>query len=126
MGSGSWIKSNEGMDWWSAQDFCASLGKELITPNTVGANAECNSNPTARQLYNEFSMFGGQWGLSIWLNASNGCNINYVRSLGSNILNPEVMGRNDNALAICQPIGYTEPDPICPTGTYNISSNTCE
>ncbi|MBP5344018.1 MAG: hypothetical protein J6Y85_02980, partial [Alphaproteobacteria bacterium] len=127
MGNGTWIKSNTKMDWWSAQDFCASLGKEMITRATIGTT-QCNNNPTARRIYNGLNLFvGNGYSGFLWLENRSQCSFYCVRSYKADVRNPEYQNTmNYTSFAMCQPVGYTEPDPICPNNQYyDVATDRC-
>ena len=116
------IETTTAMDWWSAKDFCESLGKELLTRANVG-DTDCNNNPTARRIHD---ILGIAWSPLTWLDDAGGCNANSFRALYGSVTGMGTANKTGSNNTICQPKGYTEPNPICPQGTYNIANDRCD
>ena len=117
MGDSTWIVPNVDMDWWSASDFCDSLGKELSTYAGLCHNVkDCSTQPSGHRVNVDTGKNG------TWLDSADNCNANFW----SVTWGVRTYEKYNNAPFVCQPKGYTEPDPICQTGTYDISSNTCQ
>ena len=121
---GEWRKSKTTMDWWSAKDFCDSMGMELISRRTLcnhtgGADSNaCKNKATA-------TMVSRQLGTAAfnWLDAESDCKAYLVSDAFGISGNSD---KKDVRETICAPKNYTEPNPICPDGGYyNVSSNTC-
>ncbi len=66
------------------------------------------------------------WGTSILLDSYQNCEAYFVRVRAKNVGNPEFTNKGSSIIPVCQPIGYTEPDPICSAGTYDPASDTCQ
>ena len=123
---GTWVKSNVSMDWWSANDFCQSLGMtiattEMLCGTTTVAGSVCQDKATYRRVMSTLSIGGRQWPWAQSYNACNGYQTD-MQPMGIN-----TREKTGNYPAVCAPIGYQEANPICPNGqTYNVSSNTCQ
>ena len=120
---GTWVKSGDKLDWWSAKDFCESMDlvmtsrQSFCNYNGTGGEYTCYNQPTATRVGNY-----GYEGNALWLDSENACKAYQVRSDRQRVL-----GNTDKTakkVTICHEPNYTEPQ--CVSGTYDISSNTCQ
>ena len=118
---GIWKKGNTALDWWSAKDYCESLGMELPSFSSLCNNVSaCLTQATGNRLNNTIRVTGA----GAWLDSVSSCQAHsWNPYYGDKINNTN---KTSTYYPYCQPVGYTEPNPICPNGqTYNVSSNTC-
>ena len=119
---GEFVKANDDtLDWWSAKDLCESIGKELPTFASVcNSETNCKAQPTGRLWGN---LANGIPYVDPWLEETDSCNARWLSGSGV-VTKPK--SQTYSMGVVCQPVGYAEPDPICSSGTYDISSDTCQ